>query len=233
MPEMHLKQPGFTYSVCGLFTKSKERIQKFMETGNTISKNDLNKAYFQHDMAYGKHKDLTKITQSNKVLGNKAFKIANNPEYDGCQRRLASMVFKLFWKKSGNGIKSIPNQQQLKMNLINQLLENLKKEGFFLRLKTIFWASVYFGTISVDMSIFADMQLRSKYNKGIRYSLCVIDVFSKYAWVVPLSNKKRVTIVNAFQSILDSSKKQNKNKQTNLIWVDQGSEFYNSSFKNG
>ena len=69
------------------------------------------------------------------------------------------------------------------------------------------------------------MQLRSKYNKGIRYSLCVIDVFSKYAWVVPLSNKKRVTIVNAFQSILDSSKKQNKNKQTNLIWVDQGSEF--------
>ena len=111
-----------------------------METGNTISKNDLNKAYFQHDMAYGKHKDLTKITQSNKVLGNKAFKIANNPEYDGCQRRLASMVFKLFWKKSGSGIKSIPNQQQLKMNLINQLLENLKKEGFFLRLKTIFWA---------------------------------------------------------------------------------------------
>ena len=83
------------------------------------------------------------------------------------------------------------------------------------------------------MSIFADMQLRSKCNKGIRYSLCVIDVFSKYAWVVPLSNKKRVTIVNAFQSILDSSKKQNKNKQTNLIWVDQGSEFYNSSFKNG
>ena len=75
------------------------------------------------------------------------------------------------------------------------------------------------------MSIFADMQLRSKYNKGIRYSLCVIDVFSKYAWVVPLSNKKRVTIVNAFQSILDSSKKQNKNKQTNLIWVDQGCEF--------
>ena len=75
------------------------------------------------------------------------------------------------------------------------------------------------------MSIFADMQLRSKYNKGIRYSLCVIDVFSKYAWIVPLSNKKRVTIVNAFQSILDSSKKQNKNKQTNLIWVDQGSEF--------
>ena len=83
------------------------------------------------------------------------------------------------------------------------------------------------------MSIFTDMQLRSKYNKGIRYSLCAIDVFSKYAWVVPLSNKKRVTIVNAFQSILDSSKKQNKNKQTNLIWVDQGSEFYNSSFKNG
>ena len=58
---MYLKQPGFTYSACGPFTKSKERIQKFMETGNTnyIYKNDLDKACFQHDMVYGKYKDLT------------------------------------------------------------------------------------------------------------------------------------------------------------------------------
>ena len=64
------------------------------------------------------------------------------------------------------------------------------------------------------------MQLISKYNKGIRYLLCVIDLFSKYAWVVPLKDKKGVSIVNAFQKILDSSK-----RKPNKIWVVQGSQF--------
>ena len=83
MPEIHLKQPGFTYSACGPFTNSKERIQKLMQAGNTnyIYKNDIDKACFQHDIAYGKYKDLTKRTQSEKVLKDKAFKIANNPNY--------------------------------------------------------------------------------------------------------------------------------------------------------
>ena len=77
MPEMHLKQPGFTYSARGPFTKNKERIDKFMQTGNTdfIYKNELHKACFQDDMAQGKSKDLAKRTQSDKVLRNKAFKI--------------------------------------------------------------------------------------------------------------------------------------------------------------
>ena len=85
MPEMHLKQPGFTYSACVLFTKSKERIEKFMQTGNTdfIHKNELDKTCFQHDMAYGKTKDLTKWTQSNNVLRDKTFKIVSHPKYDG------------------------------------------------------------------------------------------------------------------------------------------------------
>ena len=83
MPEMHLKQAGFTYSACGQFTKNKEKIEKFMQTGNTnfIYRND--KACFQHDMAYGKSKDLIKRTQSDKVLKDKAFKITNDPKYDG------------------------------------------------------------------------------------------------------------------------------------------------------
>ena len=70
MSEMHLKQPGLTYSACGPFTKNKERIEKFMQTGNTdfIYKNDLDKACFQHDMAYGRFKYLNKRTQSDKVL---------------------------------------------------------------------------------------------------------------------------------------------------------------------
>ena len=65
LPEVHLKQPGFTYSACGPFTKSKERIEKFMQTGNTdfIYRNELHKACFQDDMDYGKSKDLAKRTQ--------------------------------------------------------------------------------------------------------------------------------------------------------------------------
>ena len=69
------------------------------------------------------------------------------------------------------------------------------------------------------------MQPLSKYNKGIKYSLCAIDLFSKYAWVIPFEDKKGVSIVNAFQKILGSSK-----RKPNKIWFDQGSEFYNNSF---
>ena len=70
------------------------------------------------------------------------------------------------------------------------------------------------------------MQLLSKYNKGIRFLLRVIDIFSKYARVAPLKDKKGVTIVNASKAILDSSK-----RKPNKIWVDQGGEFYKNSFK--
>ena len=110
MPEMHLKQPGFTYSACGPFTKNKERIEKFMQTVNTdfIYTNELDKAFFQHDMAYCK----SKLTQSDKVLRDKAFKIVSDPKYDGYQRGLASMGYKFFNKKSsGSGIANEPNYQ--------------------------------------------------------------------------------------------------------------------------
>ena len=102
MPEMHLKQPGFTYSACGPFTKNKERVKKFKGTGDTtyIYKNELGKACFQHDMAYGDFKDLKRRTYSHKVLRYKTFNIAKNPKYDEYQRGLASMVYKLFDKKS-------------------------------------------------------------------------------------------------------------------------------------
>ena len=90
MPEMHLKQPGFTYSACGPFTKNKERIQKFKETGDTsyIYKNELDKACFQHDMAYRDFKYLKRRTFSDKVLRDKTFNIAKSPKYDGYQKDL-------------------------------------------------------------------------------------------------------------------------------------------------
>ena len=71
----------------------------------------------------------------------------------------------------------------------------------------------------------ADMQLLSKFNKGFRFLLCVINIYSKYAWIIPLKDKKGVSLVDAFQKILDDSK-----RKPNKIWVDKGSEFYNNSF---
>ena len=84
MPEMHLKQPKFTYSACEQFTKNKERIQNFKETGDTsyIYKNELDKTCFQHDMPYGDFKNLARKTASDKSLRDKAFNIAKNPKYD-------------------------------------------------------------------------------------------------------------------------------------------------------
>ena len=82
MPEMHLKQPGFTYSACGPFTKNKKRIRKFKETGDTnyIYKTELDKACFQYDMAYLDFKVLPKRTTSEKILRDKAFNIAKIPK---------------------------------------------------------------------------------------------------------------------------------------------------------
>ena len=102
MPKMHLRQPRFTYSACEPFTKSKERIQKFKETGDSqyIYQNELDKACFQNDMAYGDSRDLARRTASDNIMRDKAFHIAKNPKCDGYQRGLASMIYKFFDKKT-------------------------------------------------------------------------------------------------------------------------------------
>ena len=109
MPEMLLRQPEFTYSASGPFTKNKERKKKFKETGDSryIYQTKLDKACFQHDMAYGDFKDLARRTLADKILLDKAFHIAKVPKYDGYQRGLASMVDKICDKKtSESGIKN-------------------------------------------------------------------------------------------------------------------------------
>ena len=85
MPEMHSRQSGFIYSACEPFTKIKEGIQKIKETGDSryIYQNEIDKAYFEHDMTYGNFKDLAERTASDKILPDKAFNIAKNPKYDG------------------------------------------------------------------------------------------------------------------------------------------------------
>ena len=149
MPEMHLQQPGFTCSGCGPFTKSKERIQKFKETGDTSYnyKNELDMACFQHDMAYGDFKDLTKRTVADKILRDKAFKIASDQKYDGYQRGLVSMVYKFFDKKTKGSSHPLSSASQIVNNKENiqltdefhkPIIKNLKKEKCILHVEIIF-----------------------------------------------------------------------------------------------
>ena len=225
MPEIHLRQPQFTYSACGPFTKHEKIIQKFKETGDTnyLYKNELDTACFVHHAAYSDSKDLTKRTVAHKILKNEAFDIAKDPKYDGYQRGLASMVYKFFdskvaspdKKSVGSGAKLIPQNEQLADELHKPIIRKFKKRKVYSAFKDSIWGA--------DL---ADMQLLSKCNKGIRFLFCVIDIFSKYAWVVPLKDKKGISIAKAFQSILKQS-----NRKPNKICVDKGSEFYNAYFK--
>ena len=219
MPEMHLKQPGFNYIACGPFTKNKERIQKLIETGDTkyIYRNELDRACFQHDMACGDFKDLEGRTGPDKVLRVKAFNITKNPKYDGYQRSLASMVYKFLIKKPQVVVLI------MKLNKMNNQIEQLHKPIIKKFKKRKIYSSFKDNIWGADL---AHMQLISRFNKGIGLLLCVIDIFCKYAWIVPLKDKKGITIVNAFQSILNSSK-----RKPNKVWVDKDSEFYNRSIK--
>ena len=195
MHEMHLRQSGFTYSAYGPFTKNKERIQKFKETGDSryIYQNELDKACFQHDMAYGDFKDLTRRTASDKILRDKAFNIAKNPKYDGYQRGLASMVYKFFDKKtSGSGIKSENiSSKQLAEALHKPIIRKFIKRKVHSPFIDNMWGAYL-----------ADMQLISKFNYGFRFLLRVIDIYCKYSWDIPLKDKKGTTITNTFQKIL-------------------------------
>ena len=169
-----------------------------MKTGNTnyIYKNDLDKGLFQHDKAYGKYKHLTKTTESDKVLRDKTFEIASNPKYDGYERGLSSMIYKFSDKYSkGSAINSISNQQ-LADEFHKAINKKFKRRKFYFSFKENIWGA--------DL---ADIPLISKYKKEIKFLLFVIDIFSKYAWVVPLKNKKDVTIVNAFKKFLDILKR--------------------------
>ena len=219
MPEMHLRQPRFVYSACGPFTRHKERIKKFKQTGDMryIYRNELDKACFQHDSAYADHKDLINRTRSDKVLRDRAYDIASNPEYDGYQRGLASMVYKFFDSKSvGSGINKEKSRPLILADELNKpFIRKFKKRKVYSQFKDNIWG--------VDL---ANMQSLSRKNKGIRYLLCAIDLYSKYAFVIPLENKKGISVTNGFNKIIKQS-----NKKPNKICVDQGGEFYNNIFK--
>ena len=229
MPEMHLRQLRFVYSACGPFTRHKERIKEFKRTGDTcyIYRNELDKTCFQHDSAYADHKDLINRTEADKVLRDKTYDIASNPKYDGYQRGLVSMVYKFFDKKStGGGFKKLKNTVEpsalarsssiLADERHKPITRKFNKRKVYSQFKDNIWG--------VDL---VDMQSLSRKNKGIKYLLCAIDLYSKYGYyVIPLKDKKGISIANAFNKIIKKS-----NRKPNEIWVDQGGEFYNNAFE--
>ena len=156
MPEMHLRQPLFVYSACGPFTRHKQRIKNFKKTADTryIYRNDLDKSCFQHDSAYADNKDLTNRTKSDKVLRDKAYNIASNPEYDGYQRGLASMVYKFFDKKSMGSGTAEPSSLKLADELYKPVIKKINKRKVYSQFKDNIWG--------VDL---ADMQSLSKKKK--------------------------------------------------------------------
>ena len=212
IPELHLKQSGLTYSVYGPFTKHRERIQTIRETRNLkyLYRNELDKAYFAHDATYFDSKDLTERTISDKVLEDRAHEIARNHNYDGYQRAFASMVYNFFDKKTGLGAGVCVNEQ-LAEELHKPVMKNFKRRKVYARFKDNIWAANL-----------AQMESLSSKNKNDKYLLCVIDIFSKYARVKPLKDKKGNTVLNAFMKIVNKS-----NPKPNKLWVDQRREFYN------
>ena len=182
MPEMHLWDPKVKkYAACGPFTRHQKRIDMFTKDGKLshILKNRLDAACFQHDSAYAKYMDRLNRKESDIVLKNKALKTATDPRVNEYQTGLASMVYKFFNERTkGSGINILVNSE-LTEEVHKPIIKNFTRRKVYSSFKDI-WG--------VDL---ADMQLISKYNRGTRYLLCVIDLFSRYAWVIPLKNKKR------------------------------------------
>ena len=138
------------------------------------------KICFSHDAAYANNKDLTKKTVPDKILKDKAYQSVLNPKYDGYQKRLASLVYKLFDPskiESGPRSKVRTNVNKVLAQKFNQWLKNSKKEKCMQGFKDNIWAANI-----------AKLGSLSSMNRGVKYLLCVIDVFTKYAWVKSLKD---------------------------------------------
>ena len=174
MPEMHLWDFKVkTYSACGPFTRHQQRINDFMKDGKLchIAKFRLDGACFQHDSAYAKYKDRLNRKKSDVALKNTALKIAMDPKVNGYQGGLASMVYKFFnERKKGMGLKNSLNNEILATELHKTIIKNFKRRKVYSSFKD--------NICGIDL---ADMSLINKFNKGIKYLLCVIDLFSRYS----------------------------------------------------
>ena len=165
-------------------------------------------------MAFGDFKDLNRRTVPDKILRDNALSIAKNPKHDGYQHGLASMVYKFFDKNiSGSGIK---NENTSKKELAEELQKPIIRKFQKRKVHSTFIDNI----CDVDL---ADMKFITKFNKEIHFLLCVIDIFHKYASVIPLKDKIRLQLLMLFKTLKESNR--------NEIWVHKGSAFYNRSMK--
>ena len=184
-----------------VLTRHKEKIKEFKRTGDTclLYRNELDKACFKHDAAYAKYKDVENRLISDQKLRNSAYDIASNPKYDGYQRGLAGMVYKCFDSKvapldkktiSGTGnakpssLERTGNNKILAEELHKPVIKKFNKRKVYSQFRDNIWG--------VNL---ADTQSLSKKNKDIKYLLCAIDLFSKYAFVVTLKDKKELVLL--------------------------------------
>ena len=162
MSEMDLEQLGLTYGSCRPFTKNKERIQKIKQAGDSryIYQNELDRACFQRDLAYGDFNDLTSRTASNKILRDKAFNTAKNPKHHGYQRGLASIVYIYFDKKTSGG--AIKNENMSNKELLQELHKPIVRKSKKRKVHSPFIDKIW----GADLT---DMELINKFNKGSRF----------------------------------------------------------------
>ena len=194
--------------------KTKKEYKKIKETGNSqyIYQNKLDKACFQHDRSDGEFNDWPRRTAADKVLCDNVLNIVKNAKYDGYQCRFINVFYHWFIYVL---IKNILLCVQINLLVANlkikmipkqQLAKELHKPNFRKSEKQKVYLSFKGNMSGADL---ANMKLISKFNRGFRFLLCVIDVYSKYVWVVPLKDKKSIANTNAFQKMLDDSNIEN------------------------
>ena len=145
----------------------------------------------------------------NKLLHDKTFNIDKNPRYDGYQRGLASMVYKFFDKKTEDS--AVKNEMMQNNKLAEELHKPVIRKLGKRKVHSSFVDNIWSAAL-------ADMQLLSKFDKAVRFLLCVVDIYNKYAWVIPLKDKRGITVTNAFQKILhESGRRPNKNWKIKVV----------------
>ena len=250
--ELHLVDPIVgKYSACGPGTKHKERIKKFLETKDVTNlyKNDLDKACFLHDSGYSKFKDVEGRRPYDKKLIEDSKKIINS-NLDGFQRGYASMINKFFSKKIGgelsrreiNTLKKTHYNPLTGYSSMNELhrrtgiptskiKEWLETQDTYTKHKPIVRKfkrrKVITGGVNHQWQAdLVELQEFAKVNDGYRYLLTVIDIFSKYAWAIPIKNKTGNEVTKAFEKIF------NINGGPLAIQSDKGVEFLNKKTQN-
>lgn len=209
-------------SFCGPGTKLADRVKQGYK-----GVNELDSCCRDHDVAYNLYKDREKRNIADRILADKALKIAQDARKNGYERAWAALVYKTFCEggltsKFQGGKLTARKKDGPSSETLKQLAEELHKPArrkFPRRRVRVQFVDETWGMDLVDL------QKLNGQNDGYRYILSVIDIFSKYAWAVPVKNKSGNSVFNAFTKIINDSARQPKN-----IWVDEGTEFYNSTF---